>query len=364
MNDFNDSTSSKAYTLPQLAELLDAELLLRDADVSHTTVNGIAPLAIATPSQVSFLSNSRYRPQLLNTKAAAVIVNADSTDDCPVNCLLHSNPYLAFAKLSHYFDTRPAADLQIHPSAVIADSATIGEGASIAPGVVIMEGVTIGRNARISANTVIESAVSIADNVQLMANVTLYHGVVLGSDVCIHSGSVIGADGFGYAPDTQRTEQGFGWQKIAQLGAVTIGNRVEIGANTTIDRGALDDTIIEDDVIIDNQVQIAHNVVIGRGTAIAGCVGIAGSAIIGKYCNIGGGSGIAGHLSIADGTSVMGMTLINRSVKKPGTYASGTGMQSAASWRKSAVRFTQLEALNQRVKELEKSSTKNRTKKS
>lgn len=362
-SDNSRSGNNKSYSLAQLAQLIDAELRLADnrQSADSVLVSGIATLATATASQITFLSNPRYRSQLQTTAAAAVIIDSDSALDCPVHCLIHKNPYLAFAKLSHYFDKRPVANRCIHPSAVIDPSAIIADGATIGPGVVIASGVIIGANARIGANCVIEADVSIAADVCLMANVVLYHAVRLGNKVTIHAGAIIGSDGFGYSPDPQTVDDyqgGYSWQKIAQLGSVSIGDRVEIGANTTIDRGALDDTIIEDDVIIDNQVQIAHNVIVGRGTAIAGCVGIAGSATIGKFCNIGGGSGIAGHLSIADNTSVLGMSLINRSITQTGTYASGTGMQEAGSWRKSAVRFTQLESLNSRVKALEKSVDK------
>ena len=379
MNSTSVDNNDKRYSLAELAALIDAELQLADGlsarlSGKHTgketvkeiaaksiSIDGIATLAAATESQISFLSNPRYRSQLQDTRAAAVIIDSASALDCPVHCLVHNNPYLAFAKLSHYFDRRPVVDNRIHPTAVIDSSASIAEGASIGAGVVIAAAVTIGKNAILGANCVIEAGVSIGDNVCLMPSVVLYHAVRLGNNVMIHSGTVIGSDGFGYSPNPQTVDNykgGYSWQKIAQLGSVSIGDRVEIGANTTVDRGALDDTIIEEDVIIDNQVQIAHNVIIGRGTAIAGCVGIAGSATIGKFCNIGGGSGIAGHLTIADRTSVLGMTLINRSVTQAGTYASGTGMQDAVSWRKSAVRFTQLDSLNQRVKALEKSADK------
>ena len=211
----------------------------------------------------------------------------------------------------------------------------------------------IGDAVEIGPNTVIESGVCIGDDVYLAANVCIGYGVTLGNNVRVQAGAVIGSEGFGYAPEYNAERQSIDWNRIAQLGTVIIGHRVEIGANTTIDRGALDNTVIEDDVIIDNQVQIAHNVIVGSGTAIAGCVGIAGSAKIGRRCSIGGGAGIAGHLSIADDTTVLGMTLINRSVTTSGVYASGTGMQPADKWRKSAVRFTQLETLNKRIKVLE-----------
>ena len=357
--------TSPAYSLQALADFVGAELRLQSSvDAESVLVRGLGTLANAGSDQLSFLSNPRYRSQLQTTAAAAVILDQQSAADCPVHCLIHDNPYLAFARLSHYFAADRNQGAGVHSAAIVSDSARLGENVIVAAGAVIMDNVVIGAGSVVGANCVVEPRVTLGTNVELMANVTVYHDVQIGSEVVIHAGAVIGSDGFGYAPrpngsedvdaDTGETLSGYGWQKIAQLGTVRIGDRVEIGANTTIDRVALDDTVIESDVIIDNQVQIAHNVVVGRGTAIAGCVGIAGSSVIGKFCNIGGGAGIAGHLSIADGTTVMGQTLINRTVRKPGAYASGTGMQEASSWRKSAVRFTQLEALNQRVKALEK----------
>lgn len=349
------SVNASSYTLRALADLLGAELVLRNGltDAADISISGIAPLASASLSELSFCTGAKHHADLIATSAAAVIVEPESVDDCPVHCLIHPNPYLAFAHLSQAFNTRPKPAAGIHPTAVIAATATIAEGACIAPGVVVMDYATIGRNACIGPNTVIEAAVTIGDNVTLMANANIGYAVVLGNDVRIDSGAVIGSDGFGYAPDPQ-AEGGQRWQKIAQLGSVVIGDRVEIGANSAIDRGALDNTVINDDVIIDNHVHLAHNVVVGRGTAIAACVGVAGSTTIGEYCTIGGGVGITGHITITDKVSLMGMTKVTGSIKQAGAYSSGTGTQELSSWRKSSVRFTQLDALHQRVKSLEK----------
>lgn len=353
------------YRLSELATYLGADCQ-GDAD---RLLEGMATLQSATHSDISFLSNPRYRPHLSTTAAGAVLVDRESSIDCRPDCLVCDDPYMAFARLTHLFDRQPRLTSAIAASADIDSSAELGEGVSVGAHVVIGAGASIGSGASIGPGCHVGRGTQIGAGTRLMANVSIYHDVRIGSDCLFHSGAVIGSDGFGHAPiagarvagregqangDEQQDGRAHAcWQKIAQLGGVLIGDRVEIGANTTVDRGALDDTVIEDDVIIDNQVQVAHNVIIGRGTAIAGCVGIAGSATIGRHCNIGGGAGIAGHLKIADGTTVLGMTLINRSVKEPGIYASGTGMQDAASWRKSAVRFTQLEQMSRRIKTLE-----------
>ena len=349
------SDNKNEYTLKALAELLGAVLVLRKGvtDASDIRISGIAPLSSATGTQLSFCASAKHHAELKATSATAVIVAAGSVDDCPVHCLVHANPYLAFAQLSHSFDLRPKPAIGIHPSAVIASTATIAEGAHIAPGVVVMDYATIGRNACIGPNSVIEASALIGDNVTLMANTNIGFAVKLGDDVRVDSGAVIGSDGFGYAPSPQ-VDAGHRWHKIAQLGSVVVGDRVEIGANTVIDRGALDNTVIEDDVIIDNQVHLAHNVIVGRGSAIAGCVGVAGSTTIGQYCTIAGGVCITGHITIADKVTVLGMSKVTGSIKESGTYSSGTGIQEISGWRKSAVRFTQLDALHQRVKTLEK----------
>ena len=340
------------YTLLEIAGLINAELQATSESDKNVQIEGLASLSSATKSRVSFLANSKYRSELASTSAAAVILSAEDAEYSPVACLVHEEPYLAYAKLSHYFNPRPKAAIGIHPAAVIATSVEVGDNVSIGAGVVIMDDVLIGDNVVIASNCVIENAVSIGDDVTLMSNVVLNFGVKIGNGVKIQSGTVIGSDGFGYAPSTLPTEPN-AWQKIAHCGSVVIGNRVEIGANTTIDRGVLDDTLIADDVIIDNQVHIAHNVKIGAGTAIAGCAGIAGSTTIGKHCRIAGGVGIIGHISIADRVSILSMTRVTRSINQAGTFASGTSMQAVTKWRKNVARLNQLDEIYRRVKALE-----------
>lgn len=311
-------------------------------------LTGLANLAAANETQLSFLANPKYKKFLDDTRAGAVIVTADIAEKARFDCLISAQPYLSYARATHLFDTSPRLPAGVDASAVVAASAKIANGVAIGARCVIGEEVDIGANTQIGAGTVIGAGSKIGAQCTLHANVTLYHRVSMGDGSTIHSGAVIGADGFGFAPHAG------GWEKIAQLGSVRIGRGVEIGANTTIDRGALEDTVIGDSVIIDNLCQIAHNVQIGEGTAIAGCVGIAGSAIIGAHCMIGGGAGIPGHLTIADGVQIQSFTRITGSIDKPGSYASGTGAMETAVWRKNAVRFGQLDELYRRIVELEK----------
>ncbi len=311
-------------------------------------LTGLANLALATEQQLSFLANPKYRKFLDSTRAGAIIVTREIAADTTFDCLISDNPYLSYARASHLFDNRPRMQPGIHAAAVVAASAAIGANVAIGAHCVIGEGVSIGDNTTINSGTVIGEHCVIGADCILHANVTLYHAIRVGDGCVIHSGAVIGADGFGFAPGPG------GWEKIAQLGSVNIGNCVEIGANTTVDRGALEDTVIGDGAIIDNLCQIAHNVQIGEGTAIAGCVGIAGSAVIGAHCMIGGGAGIAGHITIVDGVQIQGRARIIGSIDKPGSYTSGTGMMETGLWRKNAVRFGQLDELYRRVVDLEK----------
>ena len=331
-------------TLGAIAEALGARLN-GDADL---TVTGIATLQSAEPGQITFLANASYARYLADTRASAVILNEAFADQCPTNVLVMENPYLGYARLSHWFDPagRPAAG--IHPSATVDPSASVAASASIAAGVVVEAEAVIGDGVVIGAGSFIGARSQVGDDSRLWANVTLYHDVRIGERCIVHSGAVLGADGFGFAND-----RGV-WHKIAQIGGVRVGNDVEIGANTTIDRGALDDTVIGDGVKLDNQIQIAHNVQIGAHTAIAACVGIAGSTTIGEYCIFGGGSGVGGHLEIADRVHLTGMTMVTRSLNEPGVYSSGTGVESNRHWRKSVVRFRQLDDMARRLKELEK----------
>jgi UDP-3-O-[3-hydroxymyristoyl] glucosamine N-acyltransferase len=328
-------------TLGEIARCLELELL---GDPS-IIIEGIAPLSTATSGKISFLAQSKFLKHLEGTKASAVILKPDFKESCKTAMLFSDKPYLTFAKLTAMFDCSPVLSAGVHPTAVIGSGALIDASAAIGANVYIGEKVVIGKNVVIEANSVVEAN---GDGSHLHANVTLYHGVVLGRAVTIHSGSVIGGDGFGFAPSPN------GWQKIHQLGSVAIGDNVDIGANTCIDRGALEDTIIGNHVIIDNLVQIAHNCIIGDNTAIAGCTGIAGSSVIGKNCTIAGGVGIAGHLEIADGVHITAMSLVSGSIAEAGSYSSGTAIMDSKSWRKSAVRFTQLDQLHDRVKKIEK----------
>lgn len=311
-------------------------------------LTGLTNLASADEAQLSFLANPKYKKFLENSRAGAVILTADMADGVHCDCLISPQPYLSYARATRLFDTRPRLPVGIDASAIVAPSAKIAQGVAIGPRCVVGADAEIGSGAQIGAGTVIGDGCTVGEQCTLHANVTLYHGVSIGDNCTIHSGAVIGADGFGFAPHAG------GWEKIVQLGSVRIGRNVEIGANTTIDRGALEDTVIGDNVIIDNLCQIAHNVQIGEGTAIAGCVGIAGSAIIGAHCMIGGGAGIPGHLTIADGVQIQSFTRITGSIDEPGSYSSGTGAMETGAWRKNAVRFAQLDEMYRRLVDLEK----------
>lgn len=340
--------SSNQYTLAELAKMIDATV---QGDGS-VVVSGIATLQSATANELSFLANPAYEKYLEGTKAGAVIVNAKMLDKCSeqMNALVHANPYLAYAQLSHLWDKQVqsnSAEFSVHPKAVVAESADIKSQVNIAAGAVIGERVSIASGVSIGANTVIGDDCVIGADTRISSNVAIYHGVSIGKTCVIHAGVVIGSDGFGFAPVNG------GWLKISQLGGVVIGDEVEIGANTTIDRGALDDTVIEKGVILDNQIQVAHNVRIGQNTAIAACSAIAGSTVIGKNCIIGGASGIAGHLTITDGVHITAMTMVIKSLNEPGVYSSGTGVQPNAKWRKSIARLRQLDKMADRIKRLE-----------
>lgn len=336
------------YSLAELAELLDVTCV-GDA---KTMITGLATLANAGSGQLSFLANPKYQHALKSTLAEAVIVAPDMVEACPAHCLVSNHPYLTYAMASQIFAEAGSGNTGIHPTAVIHSSATIASTATIAANVVIGENVVIGAATVIGPGCVIGNNAVIGDGGLLHANVSVYHRVEIGRSVVIHSSVVIGSDGFGFAPSPDR-ESG-GWVKIAQLGGVKIGDNVEIGAGCTIDRGALDDTVIGDRVILDNQVQIAHNVEIGDNTGIAGCSAIAGSTKIGKNCTIAGAVGIIGHLTIADNVHITVRSLITKSIEKSGAYSSGTPMQDTKSWRRNAVRFTQLDSIAKRLSDVEK----------
>lgn len=333
----------KTFTLAELASYLGAEV---HGNPDHP-ITGIASLEKANASEVGFLSDPKYAIYLKDCQAGAVLLKPNLVTEFTGNCLLLANPYLGFAKLSHLFDDKKPNAGEIHPSAVIAKCAEIHPSAHIGPFVVIEAGCKISAGVIIGAHSVLSEGCSIDENTLLHPRVTLYRRVKIGKDCIIHSGCVLGCDGYGFAPT------GKDWVKIAQLGSLIIADQVEIGANTAIDRGALGNTLISRDVKIDNLVHIAHNVSVGEHTAITAHVGIAGSTDIGANCMFGGNSGIAGHIQVCDNVQVTGMGMITGSINKPGVYSSGTGLLTNRNWRKSAVRFRQLEELNQKVKSLE-----------
>ncbi|QQX79031.1 UDP-3-O-(3-hydroxymyristoyl)glucosamine N-acyltransferase [Shewanella sp. KX20019] len=336
----------KSYTLRVLADHLNADVQ-GDESVEVSTVGTLDSAGLG---QISFLANSKYRSQLETTAASAILMTPTDADGFKGNAILLKDPYVGFARIAQLLDTTPKAADNIHPSAQIAASAMLGEGVAIGANAVIGDNVVLGNNVQIGAGSVIGQDSVIGSNSLLWANVTVYHNVHLGQDCIIHSGTILGSDGFGYANERGQ------WIKIPQTGGVRIGDRVEIGANTTVDRGAIAHTEIHDGVIIDNQVQIAHNDIIGANTAIAGSTVVAGSVTIGKHCIIGGNCAISGHLSVCDGVHVTGSTNITSMIREPGVYSSATVAMDNKLWRKNTVRFRQLDGLFQRVKLLEKNA--------
>lgn len=337
---------SRTFSLAELAALLDAEII----GDKHQKIGALATLQNATSNDLTFIANPAYKKYLRTTQAGAVLIQPDWAEDFSGNKLVVKKPYVAYAKATQFFDNQRAPDIGIHPTAVVGEGCVLGAEVSVGAYAVLGNGVVLGDNTIIGAGTYIGDDSIIGANTVIAANVSIYHGVTIGSDCKIHSSAVIGADGFGFAPDAGQ------WVKIRQLGGVVIGNRVEIGACTCIDRGALDNTYIADDVIIDNQVQIAHNVSIGKGTAIAGQSGIAGSTTLGQYCTIAGSVGISGHLNIADRVHVTAMTLVTGSITEPGSYSSGTAIAPTKEWRKNAARFRQLDKLATRLIKLDRNS--------
>ncbi len=332
------------FTLAELAERLGATLRGEPGRL----ISGLATLQEAQPEQLSFLANPQYRKYLSQTQAGALLLTPADAEGYVGDALLVANPYLAYAELSHLFDRKPQAVAGVHSTAVVAADAHIHPSASIGPYAVIESGAQIAAGVTVGAHCVIGACSVIGENGWLAPRVTLYHDVHIGKRVVIQSGAVLGGEGFGFA-----NEKGV-WQKIAQIGGVTLGNDVEIGANTTIDRGALADTVIGNGVKLDNQIMIAHNVQIGDHTAMAGCAGISGSTKIGKHCMIAGGVGMVGHIEVCDNVFVTGMTMVTRSITEPGSYSSGTAMQPAGEWRKSAARIRQLDEMARRLQQLEK----------
>jgi UDP-3-O-[3-hydroxymyristoyl] glucosamine N-acyltransferase len=334
----------KEYTLAELTKNLEIEI----KGDPQCIIKGVGTIQQAEAGQITFLVNPLYKKYLPTTQASAVILNPGDAEECPVNAVISRNPYFTYAKVAAFFDQKSTPASGIHPTAVIGADCQIDKSASIGANCVIGEGVKIAANVIIAPGCVIGDDTEIDVGTCLDANVTLYHQIIVGKHVVISSGCVIGSDGFGIAKHKGE------WHKVPQLGRVVIGDYVEIGSNCSIDRGAIDDTVIEKGVKLDNLIQIGHNVRIGENTAIAGCVGIAGSAVIGKNCLIGGCAGINGHITIADNVVITGMTVVSKSIREPGIYSSGVGgLVTNLEWRKNSARLHRLDQLTKRVKNLE-----------
>ncbi len=332
------------YTLGELAEHVSGKV---KGDTSRE-IESVGTLQHADITQISFLTNPSYRKQLAASKAGAVIMSASDAENSPINAIVCNNPYAAYARIAALLSPSEKYNTGIDPSAHVATNAIISKTVSIAAGVVIESGVILEDFVRIGPGCVLQKNVKIGALTVLTANVTVVHDCEIGERNLIHPGVVIGADGFGQALDNGN------WVKVPQLGRVIIGDDVEIGANTTIDRGAIEDTVIEDNVKLDNQIQVAHNVKIGAHTAIAGCTAIAGSTKIGKHCRIAGMVGIVGHLEIVDNVTVTAKSLVSGSIKKAGVYSAGTPLEPSQQWRKNTIRFKHLDEMAKRLNALEK----------
>jgi UDP-3-O-[3-hydroxymyristoyl] glucosamine N-acyltransferase len=327
--------------------------LVKDLDVTiqgdpECVITGVSPVHQAQSGHITFLTNAHYRKFLPGTQASAVILKQEDAEDCKVNAVISANPYYTYARIADYFDSKFESVAGIHASAVIGKNCDIHPSASIGPNCTVGDHVQIGPQAVIGPNCTLGDYVKIGSETRLDAGVSLYHHVTIGQRSRLASGVVVGSDGFGFA-----NNKGV-WHKVPQLGSVEIGNDVDIGSNTTIDRGAVENTVIEDGVKLDNLIQVGHNVRIGAHTVVAGCAGIAGSTIIGKYCMIGGAANFAGHLSVADKVIITGMTAVTKSIQEPGMYSSGiVGAVPNHEFLKNNARFHRLEQLQQRVKALE-----------
>lgn len=310
-------------------------------------IRGVGTLQSARNGHIGFLSNARYHKLLQTTQASAVIVSEDYADECTGNALIVENPHLAYARIARLFVGGMVCENGVHPTAVISTNAKLGARVTIGPHAVVGDGTVLGDDVWIGAGCVLGRNVALGDESCLEANITLWHGTRIGKRALLHPGVVIGGDGFGFANDAGK------WVKVPQLGRVRIGDDVEIGSNTTIDCGAIEDTVIEDGVKLDNLIQIGHNVQIGAHTAIAACTAIAGSTKIGKYCGIGGTVGIVGHIEICDRVQITGMSMVTKSISEPGIYSSGTPLEPNNHWHKNFARFKHLDEMWRRIKHLE-----------
>ena len=336
-----------AFTLAEVAERIGAEIV----GDPEAVVRGLGALEHAGAGDLTHLSSTAYRRFLPGTSATAVILARGDAAACPTNALVVDNPYHAYAVASTLFETRPAAEPGVHPRAVVDPSARLGPAVSVGPHAVVMADVELGARVSIGPGASVGAGSVVGADTVILANATLYHGVRLGERCIVHSGAVIGADGFGFAPDAAGR-----LQAIAQVGGVTIGDDVSIGALSAVDRGAIDDTVIADGVKIDNLVQIGHNCVIGAHSVICGCTGIVGSTRIGRHCILGGGVGVGGDgpVEICDGVTVSAMTHVTSSIDEPGVYSGGTLHGKTRRWKRSALRFAELDSMARRLARLEK----------
>jgi UDP-3-O-[3-hydroxymyristoyl] glucosamine N-acyltransferase len=330
-------------TLGELATRFGCELI-GDPGIE---ISDVASLSNANSGSLTFLANAAYKEQLSSTKAAAVILRPVDADELPVATILHDDPYACYARMATVICPPPTFEAGMHPTAVVDATASVADTAYLAPHVVIGERSTIGENVYVGPGTVIGPDCVVGDDCRFIANVTLARAVRVGRRGIFHPGVVLGADGFGNAMTPE------GWIKVPQVGGVLIGDDVEIGANTTVDCGAIDDTVIEDGVRIDNLCMIAHNVHVGAHTAMAAMVGIAGSTTIGKRCLFAGKAGAVGHITICDDVVALGKAMLSRDITEPGAYGASFPAELARDWAKKVGRFRRLEALQARVKKLE-----------
>lgn len=340
-----NASSPLVLTLGLLAQSTNSTLV-GDPSIK---ISGVGSISHAKAGEIAFVAEAKYRRFIPTTNASAVILSQNEANTFQVPAaLVTADPKLVFAKVVELLYPYQAVEPLRHPSAVIAESSEIHPLTHIGPHCVIGERVKIAANVILQAGCVIGDDCVIDEGAMLYPNVTVYQGCLIGKSCTIHSSTVIGSDGFGFVKNKDR------WAKVGQVGRVIIGDRVEIGANTTIDRGAIEDTVIGNDVILDNLIQIGHNVKIGDGTAIAACTGVAGSAIIGKHCMIGGGSGVVGHIQITDYVHIVGSSNVGQSITEPGAYASGLTTTDMKTWKRNLVRFHQLDDLAMRLFDLEK----------
>jgi len=331
-----------AMTLGEIAVRHGLEL----AGDPEQPVHGVATLAGATPGTLTFCTGPKYRRLLAATKATAVVLPRELQADCPVAALISPYPYASYARIASMIHALPDVVPGVAPGANVAASAIIAKSAWIGPNAVVGAGVVIGERCSIGPNCVIEEGARLGEDCRLQAGVTICHHVTIGERCVFKPGAVVGSDGFGFAADRD------GFVKVPHVGSVRLGNDVEVGANTTIDRGTIDDTVIEDWVKLDNQVQVGHNCRIGAHTMVAGCVGISGSTVIGRHCMLGGAVGIAGHLEIGDGVVVTGYSLVSHSLPGPGTYSSGMPAIETTEWRRAVARLRRLDARARRSRPL------------